>query len=638
MLSYQHLVKYEYISFDVFDTLIRRSVAKPSDLFEIMEHMGAPRGFALERIKSEHNVENQVKSPATLDEIYDDLYKRCGCQYAELKEMELELEYSGCVPNGACVDLFRHCVESGKTVVLISDMYLPSKSIERMLEKCGISGYKKLFVSCEYKTNKRCGGLYRQALDELGIKPHQLFHVGDNFKLDYIRPIEMGIHAYWKRNDLKKRCHVSKDVPPEQSLIQRTIQASVSNASASLDETERHGCKVFGPLLYGFTVWLSEQLRKDDIQDVLFLAREGFIMKQAFDELHIAGIRTHYIYCSRRALQVAVLWEDSDFESVVEFLFRTKYLSLRKFISRIGLETENYEDLIKAYGLNMDTMYKRNEFIHSEDIRSFYESIRGDVVANSKKEYEASLAYFSDLNISKRLALVDVGWEGSMQSGFVRHMKLSGNDSLLVGYYMGITYNKLAFSSGKLNGQGYLFSYDRNERLSNEIGKVQSLFEAAFIAFHGSLKRYLLVDGKGVPEFYNYEYDSGEKCRIDETEFIGKVQNGMMAYLRYMLTAFSGNTIKIDPNIAIKPFIRMSTHPTSWEADHWGDCRIFDLDQVWWIAVKSNELWKYVLHPKLLREKKYIAAWRIGLMKRIFRLPLPYDKLDHLISALGQYF
>ena len=111
-----------------------------------------------------------------------------------------------------------------------------------------------------------------------------------------------------------------------------------------------------------------------------------------------------------------------------------------------------------------------------------------------------------------------------------------------------------------------------------------------------------------------------------------------MAYFRYMLTAFSGNTIKIDPNIAIKPFIRMSTHPTSWEADHWGDCRIFDLDQVWWIAVKSNELWKYVLHPKLLREKKYIAAWRIGLMKRIFRLPLPYDKLDHLISALGQYF
>lgn len=638
MILFDKVKKYRYISFDVFDTLIKRSVAQPADLFELMEMMGAPKGFAEKRKQAEHRSWEKTRKPVTLNEIYDELRKCEDDKFAAMKAVEISLELSGCRANPIFAKLLCQCVEAGKTVVLVSDMYLPSEVISAMLEKCGITGYSKLYVSCEAKAGKRNGALYTKVLEDLGIQPRELLHIGDNFKSDFLRPIVMGIRAMRVKNDQKKMCHVPRNIPKDKALIQRTVQACVRNACVGLNEVQRHGCAVFGPLLYGFTVWLKEQLRQDDIHDVYFMAREGLIMKQAFDNMKTLDEKTHYMYCSRRSFIVPTLCENSDFESVFDAaIYSTiKRITLREFIEHIGLEPPEYEAKIHSFGLDMDTIFQREEFLQSKAVRSFYEEIRRDIVSNSQRERDALLSYLSTLAMDKRIALVDIGYNGSMQAAFERIIKRSGLDITPKGYYLGIRFNASRFITGML-GAGYLCDSTRNESISNDLtGTILALFEAPFLAFHGSVKKFVFEKGQSIPVFSDFEYAFNEDRRIDETKFIKEIQDGMMAFVEYMRDAFCNYSILIHPECAFHPYRKMTRNPALREAKWWGDCRNFNYGQVFWIAAPRRNLWHYLFHFQLLKDDLLSARWRIGFMKRLFHIPLPYAAIDKVLETIGR--
>lgn len=57
--------------------------------------------------------------------------------------MEIELECAVCQPNYEMQCFFKQLVEKNISIIIISDMYLPKEVIDRILKKCGYSGYKK---------------------------------------------------------------------------------------------------------------------------------------------------------------------------------------------------------------------------------------------------------------------------------------------------------------------------------------------------------------------------------------------------------------------------------------------------------------------------------------------------------------
>ena len=71
-----------YISFDIFDTLIKRSVAQPSDIFRMMEQYSEhhdiliPAHFAQLRMDAERAAADNLKRSFTLSEIYQELRSR----------------------------------------------------------------------------------------------------------------------------------------------------------------------------------------------------------------------------------------------------------------------------------------------------------------------------------------------------------------------------------------------------------------------------------------------------------------------------------------------------------------------------------------------------------------------------------
>ncbi|MGO4997465.1 HAD hydrolase-like protein [Oribacterium sp. Sow4_G1_1] len=191
--------KYGIISFDIFDTLILRNVERPKDLFYLVEKQVPDKrvvGFHDKRISAEKIARRKLGTKEiNINDIYNYLDIDDIVLKEKLKSKEIELELSSCSANPKIKEFFERAICNGNEVIIISDMYLPKEVIEAMLKRCGISGYKKLYVSNSYNANKMTGKLFEIAISELGISKKNIVHIGDSIKADFLGANKAGIKA-----------------------------------------------------------------------------------------------------------------------------------------------------------------------------------------------------------------------------------------------------------------------------------------------------------------------------------------------------------------------------------------------------------------------------------------------------------
>lgn len=189
------LRKYKNISFDIFDTLIERDVSDPSDIFTLVENETGEPDFRIKRIQAEKIARNKsLSKEVNIDDIY--------CEYnaeressENLKDVELKLEAEHIHVKKSMIAFYERCMAENKNVFLVSDMYLKAKFIDDLLKKCDIYGYKKLYVSCEYKKNKVTSELFNTLLKDEGIMKNDIVHFGDSPKADLVGAWKAGIFS-----------------------------------------------------------------------------------------------------------------------------------------------------------------------------------------------------------------------------------------------------------------------------------------------------------------------------------------------------------------------------------------------------------------------------------------------------------
>ena len=194
------LNRYDVISFDIFDTLIYRCVGNPHNIFFEIEKVLYERygndyiGFAQKRIIAERQaISFSDKEEILLNEIYKYLdinRKDIVCQL----EKDIEIELS--VVNFEMLEIYQECLNQKKRVVMCSDMYLDKETIEKILQKNRCADYEQLFLSSDRNKRKSTGTLYQELIDETGVMPKKILHIGDNFISDYLHAKKKGIAAF----------------------------------------------------------------------------------------------------------------------------------------------------------------------------------------------------------------------------------------------------------------------------------------------------------------------------------------------------------------------------------------------------------------------------------------------------------
>lgn len=205
---------YEYISFDIFDTLIERDVNRTSDIFMLVgkKVLGEEKAeeFRELRKRAECNArEENQSSEITLEHIYkkmNGIYNQSVIESLKNEEIKTELEH--CYIKDNMASFYATCIKH-KKVLIVSDMYLSADVIHKMLEKCNVKGYESLFVSSEYGVNKISGKLFNIVMDQKKIHASQMIHIGDSIKADFLGARKVGIKSILigRKNRLKRLIH-----------------------------------------------------------------------------------------------------------------------------------------------------------------------------------------------------------------------------------------------------------------------------------------------------------------------------------------------------------------------------------------------------------------------------------------------
>ena len=309
LLLKEQINHYKYVSFDIFDTLLFRSVQNPSDLFCIVEniyngsHKKSIKNFHWERQVAETKARNKKGSyEVTFDEIYNEFNNLDAQEISDLKNIELECELKCAIPNKPMIDLTSWSKKQGKTVLITSDIYLPRELIEKLLNKVGAE-FDRLYISCESGFTKESGRLFEYISESGGVPYSEMIHIGDNSISDLKMPLKNGIASAIRVVQQTPNSIIESyfnDSPIEKHLECLTERYYLAQ-NYILPQSFKLGFEIVGPFLFGFCEWLYKKVSQYKIDELYFVAREGYLIKSIFNIIY-PTIRTKYIRFSTRAL------------------------------------------------------------------------------------------------------------------------------------------------------------------------------------------------------------------------------------------------------------------------------------------------------------------------------------------------
>ncbi|GGF78308.1 hypothetical protein GCM10007301_42870 [Azorhizobium oxalatiphilum] len=280
-------------TFDVFDTLIARRCIEPSIVFDMVAARIDMPGFTSARKGAEATV---ARSAYTIDTIYDELAKVLELDAAraqEIKAIEIEIEIDQVLPIAENIAQIHH------GDVLISDMYLGSDTIKRLLDKAGVDQKVSLVVTSD---GKRSGMIWPHASDTLRIREH----LGDNTRSDVLVPTSFNItsrHTSISEPTTVENVLKSIGLRPLAELC-REIRLSTWSADAQTRKLQLVQASLNFPILLLSSVALlrlGEQLGK---RSVLFSSRDCDMWRPLFDDMaQLGGMQrsSTYFYTSRVA-------------------------------------------------------------------------------------------------------------------------------------------------------------------------------------------------------------------------------------------------------------------------------------------------------------------------------------------------
>ena len=449
------------IGFDIFDTLLIRPLINADSTKRIIAAnlpVRLAQLFEEYRDISEREARNKKGKDVDLFDIYQtfqNLTSLCDEDVNTIFEVEAEIEFKSLSARADGVNLYKCAKESGKQVVLISDMFLPEHIIIRALKSNGIEDWSFLYLSNKVGVRKDSGLLYEVVLKENNLKPSELLMIGDNERSDFQIPCDkkiIGMH-------IMRSVEIARGMPRLRSILEETEFSGDINAELTLgllisdnysnivysdvDPTSlfdptayKIGFNLVGPLLASTAQWLINEAKNDGVEHLYFLAREGKIMKDVYDlwaEKIDGSPTSSYLTVSRRACSVPLIENFDDILRIAKSDYYPNHIS-SFLIERFGLELtdDNWYDLSNEVGIDKNTICEiRNENL--DKIIPILMKVSKCIYEIASKERENIMRYLTSAGLINgvKSAVVDVGYGASIQSYLCRLTNLQIN-----GYYL----------------------------------------------------------------------------------------------------------------------------------------------------------------------------------------------------------
>ena len=524
------------ISFDIFDTLIIRAYDKPTDLFKHIEISLKVDDFQRLRIEAEEKNKKKAYDRGLDETTIDEIYEELPAKLLSLEDVEVEQEINVCFQDKYMYEIYNYAKSQNKKVIITSDMYLNKPTIETILEKNGYIGYDKLFLSSDIKLCKASGRLFEEIIKQMNCEASDILHIGDNKFGDVEMPKSKGIKSFWYITG--KQLNIKQGEEKFYQQFNERINSVPVSISKSLylmdlfesqDIYESFGFRYAGLMTIGYVQWLKEQFDKNKINKVYFMSRDGYIPKQIFNIMY-PTFETSYLYASRRAYLLSGMKDYNDISTYLTKMignrvtFDEYWISLHiqsKALERCFFETFNHKDIIKEDDVEkLDNFFKKNI---------------DKLKVAGQEERENAINYLKTEKVLEgKVALVDIGWRGSVQNNIERTINLGNMTADINGYYLATH----PFDYKNSNISAYLMNESKPHNVNEIITPNLPIFELIYSAPHAGVVK---IDKKCDVVYQHITEDEQQRINVSK-----KILKGVQRFTEYYLKVTQKLPIEIE--------------------------------------------------------------------------------------------
>ena len=539
---------HEAISFDIFDTLIMRKVFYPRDVFDIVASKAEQLNLDIVDFRKyrEEAERFELETAPDIYRIYNRIQEQSGISEQlklRLLNLEMETEKSLLIRRSKMIKLMQYAIRQGKQVCLISDMYLPARMIQDILDGLDITGYSHIFVSCEYHAWKS-NGLYEIYKNQIHASTY--LHIGDNKIADGEDAAKAGLDTFIIQSardmlNISRYSEISYhfNTVNDRSLAGLIISRIFNDPFALYQSDGRKkicsnydfGYFFIAPLITDLVIWLIDAVQKEDQEAVLFCARDGVLIQELY---HMAGKlwgmrlpEAVYLLTSRYAVTCAAVQNEEDIRYIAE---SPGAYSIEKTLQKkFELEPKKMVPYSECGGISKtDYALKYKEQIYKKS-------------AEYADHYRSYLKK-AGLKEGKRYALFDLVVSGTCQYYLGKIMPLELTGYTLLRYDYGERNKRLLDIRSRFPVQ---YNIDENSYLNYL--EDQYLFHN-YILLEGIITSYMptliYFDKNGIPV---YEAETRKK---EELEFIKEIHSAVKDFFREYAGKLHIPSVRINRDIA----------------------------------------------------------------------------------------
>lgn len=378
------------------------------------------------------------------------------------------------------------------------------------------------------------------------------------------------------------------------------------------DTTEvayKFGTEILGPFLSAFTEWLRGEVRQAKPSKLFFFSRDGFLMRQAYEIADAAsplGVPHEYVHFSRRALRTPLLHSCKTMGETFSLFSWQRYVSYSEVFSFWGLTDAEVRECVSHMG---DKVIPFEALPGCADLEEAFARHADVIRSRSAEQFRLVGDYIRKIGMSGRVAIVDIGWHGTMQLQLEALLRALDVEADILGLYVGIGPRRA------LRGEARGFIYtgkddNRRFRILCFFGGVEKLFQG----FEGSTMGYEDSPDGASPALDAFEYSG----YADILATIGRYQSAALDFVRSGHPGSAG------------PLLRFGCNPPAWGRELFRNFFNFD-NSVRLYLLPQKGLLRHSPRELVLRLSQ--SSWKTGFLRDALRLPfLPYLTLYRLLK------
>ncbi|WIA60699.1 rhamnan synthesis F family protein [Stenotrophomonas sp. BIO128-Bstrain] len=531
----------DLVTMDVFDTLVTRPFLTPQAAraylsFHVATRYGVPDFHQL-REQAEERARLSLGRDPTIDEIYARFAETRSVEKPSLLlDVELSMERRMLSPRDGLVAAVRSL--KGKRLVALSDMYLPTSALLGVLPASISDLTQEWWVSCQTGRRKDEIATWADISARESVPKTRWLHVGDNEHADVQMPQLAGlltpVHALRGSAlldvvpGLRPLRHREGTQAPWSEQLWRGLVVNQFQARGDLDpasiaptptlDAYATGYAVLGPVVLDYLVWVSRVAKERGTAAVLFLSREGYLLKRAWDLLSskvpaLTGFDSHYLLVSRRAAGMASLRGEADLPRLLHGSYTGPLINMVS--SRLGEEA--------AAVVRGALRSQADKEIYLPDmlteVVALVEPALPSLLAIAARERDDYLGYWEETVGDQQVLISDLGYAGTIQTYL----------SMMIGRPLDGAYFALRASVSKLDGFGWAAGRYHDGRSApdstSSILKHDLLLEALLAAPTGQFCGFRNTENGREAQF------SSPELSDDGMASLAQVHEGALAFL-----------------------------------------------------------------------------------------------------------